>query len=123
MRSDGEDGYYLTQESYVRDLLMRRATEGNESVPLPKIAEDEDEEMCGSALKEAQGLVGELQWISSRTRPDVAYGTGLLARMMHRRPKYTVQLAGQLLNYLKSTNGRCVHYRSEMYGCVFRTGA
>ena len=75
--------------------------------------EGEDEEMCGSALKEAQGLVGELQWVASRTRPDVSYSTGVLARMMHRRPKYTVQLAGYLLKYLKVTTGRrCLHYKS-----------
>ena len=114
LRSDGEDGYYLSQEGYVRDLLNRRRIEGREAVPLPKIGEGEDEEVCGPELKEAQGLVGELQWIASRTRPDVAYSTGVLARMMHRRPKYTVQLAGHLLKYLKATTGRCLHYKSGM---------
>ena len=113
LRSDGEKGYYLSQEGYVRDLLSRRKIEGRETVPLPKIVDGEDEVMCGSALKEAQGLVGELQWIASRTRPDVSYSTGVLARMMHRRPKYTVQMAGYLLKYLKVTTGRCLHYKSK----------
>ena len=112
LKSDGEDGFLLSQEHYVLDLLTRRQVTGKESVPLPKICEGEDEEMCGHALKEAQAVVGELQWISSRTRPDVAYGTGLLARMMHRRPRYTVQLAEHLLRYLRASATRCLRYRT-----------
>ena len=112
LKSDGEGGFLLSQEHYVRDLLNRRQVTGKETVPLPKICEGEDEEMCGKALKEAQAVVGELQWISSRTRPDVAYGTGLLARMMHRRPKYTVQLAEHLLRYLRASTTRSLRYRT-----------
>ena len=112
LKSDGEGGFVLSQEHYVRDLLNRRRVTGRETVPLPKICEGEDEEMCGQALKEAQGVVGELQWIPSRTRPDVAYGTGLLARMMHRRPRYTVQLAEHLLRYLRASETRSLRYRT-----------
>ena len=112
LKSDGEGGFMLSQEHYVRDLLNRRQVTGKEMVPLPKICEGEDEEMCGQALKEAQGVVGELQWISSRTRPDIAYGTGLLARMMHRRPRYTMQLAEHLLRYLRASETRSLRYRS-----------
>ena len=112
LKSDGENGFLLSQEHYVRDLLNRRQVTGKELVPLPKICEGEDEEMCGQALKEAQGVVGELQWISSRTRPDVAYGTGLLARMMHRRPRYTVQLAEHLLRYLRASETRSLRYKT-----------
>ena len=52
LKSDGEGGFVLSQEHYVRDLLNRRQVTGKEMAPLPKICEGEDEEMCGHALKE-----------------------------------------------------------------------
>ena len=38
------------------------------------ISEGEDEQFDIPTLREAQGLVGELQWLSGRTRPDITHG-------------------------------------------------
>ena len=46
---------------------------------------------------------GELMWVANRTRPDVAYVTGLMSRMLHRRPGYVVGLGDHALRYLNRT--------------------
>ena len=37
IKADGKEGYYLSQEHYLKDVLRRRGVEGQESVPIPKI--------------------------------------------------------------------------------------
>ena len=72
----------------------------------------EDEVEPGAAvIREAQALVGELMWVSGRSRPDIAYSTGLLSRLIHRRPAYVCRLAESLLKYLKSTIDYVLEFR------------
>lgn len=79
-----ESGYQL-QSKYVQELLSRYQVDSSEKCPCPKITDEEDEEMCPQALKTAQALTGELSWIASRTRPDLAFVTGVMSRLLHRR--------------------------------------
>ena len=97
------DGYALRQEKYVQDVLTRREVVGEEQQPLPKICEGEDEtEKDIAVIREVQAIVGELQWLASRTRADLAYATSLVARMVHRRPAYALDLCHYMLKYLKA---------------------
>ena len=98
-----KDGYALRQEKYVQDILTRREVVGEEQQPLPKICEGEDEtEKDVAVIREVQAIVGELQWLASRTRADLAYATSLVARMVHRRPAYALGLCHYMLKYLKA---------------------
>ena len=42
----------------------------------------------------------ELQWLATRTRPDLCYSTSLVARMIDRRPAYALGLCNHMLRYL-----------------------
>ena len=98
-KEDG--GYGLRQEKYIEELLLRRGVEGEEGQPLPKIQEGEDEEYHDpKVVKEVQAIVGELQWLATRTRPDLSYATAFAARLVHRRPAYALKLCHYLLRYL-----------------------
>ena len=78
-----EKGYGLRQEKYIQELLSRRAVEGKEGQPLPKIVEGEDEEHHELwVVREVQAIVGELQWLATRTRPDLSYATAFVARIL-----------------------------------------
>ena len=103
IRARRDGGYEISQHGYLKDLLDRRKVTGCEKSPGPKIKEGEDEPWDREALQEAQAITGEMQWIANRTRPDVTYITGLMARMLHRRPKYVVELGRHLLRYLRAT--------------------
>eukprot|EP00434_Breviolum_minutum_P036940 symbB.v1.2.032742.t1/scaffold3969.1/size47216/2 len=111
LREDGEGGVLLSQANYVRDLVNRRGIEEGEEVPIGKLQDDEDEEPCNQSLKDCQTLIGEVQWIAGRTRPDISYSIGVLSRLMHRRPRYVKAMMMGLLKYLRTTVERCLHYR------------
>ena len=64
-------------------------------------SDDEDEtSFSQDDLRLAQALTGELMRVASRTRPDIMYTTGLMSRMLHRRPRYTAELGFHALRYL-----------------------
>ena len=111
LREDGEGGVLLSQANYVRDLVNRRGIEEGEEVPIGKPQDDEDEEPCNQSLKDCQTLIGEVQWIAGRTRPDISYSIGVLSRLMHRRPRYVKAMMMGLLKYLRTTVERCLDYR------------
>ena len=102
----------MSQEGFLKDLLRRREVRGRELSPMPRIEDAEDEEeVSSSCLKEAQGLVGELMWLS-RSRPDAAYAIGVLSRLMHRRPRAVVQWGMHVLRYLNATTDYKLHYKA-----------
>jgi hypothetical protein len=102
-REDG--GMELTQEGYITDILQKYGVSGTENTPVPKFEDAEDEQEPPIAIiKEAQALCGELLWIAGRTRPDVAYGVGLMSRLIHRRPTLVVQIGHHMLRYLHGSS-------------------
>ena len=94
-RADG--GFDVGQEGYLKDVFKRRGVVGTEATPAGKIEEGDDEQWSVECLREAQAVTGELMWVANRTRPDLAYITGLMSRLLHRRPAYVVQLGEHAL--------------------------
>ena len=79
-------GFSLSQASYIQDLLERYGTSGYEKVAAPKINMEQDEEYDQAMLKRAQMVTAKLQWVQSRTRPDLGYIVNGMSRWTHRCP-------------------------------------
>ena len=107
-------GFLVRQTSYLTDVPGRREVKGKETAPLPKIIDADDEEPpTMETLKRAQGYVGELMWVSVRSRPDISYGVGLLSRLLHRRPAYVCELAEHMLRFLNATADKMMVFLPE----------
>ena len=74
------------------------------------LGEDDTEEVQTGDLRQAQQVIGELQWLVTRTRPDVVYHVGVMARLAHRRARHVVKLGDELLRYLSATSSKGLHY-------------
>ena len=107
--SDG--GLKLWQPNYIQDLMEKHAINREELVPCPKISHAEPEDVPSHVLHQAQMLTGELQWLQSRTRPDLAYTCGVMSRLQHRRPSFVVEIGFHALRYLKRTWDFALCYR------------
>ena len=104
----------LSQAKYVEEMLKRRGVRRVHGHPLPKVVEGEDEEgVTPKELKDAQMAAGELMWVATRTRPDVCYATSLVARLLHRRPRYAKELADCVFSYLAGTVKSGLRYNRE----------
>ena len=54
-------------------------------------------------IREAQGLVGELLWVSVRTRPDVAFEVSWVSQHVTRCPLEVVKAGKDMMAYLHGT--------------------
>ena len=108
-----QHGYLITQQNYIRDMCGKHGIESGGGIPasLFKDLGSDETEIDSGTLREAQQLVGEMQWVATRTRPDVTYHLGVMSRLMHRRPKKVVALGMELMRYLAETADFALHYK------------
>ncbi|CAE7637232.1 LZTR1, partial [Symbiodinium sp. CCMP2456] len=115
-------GIRLHQESYVKDLLEQQAEDvpGEEKTPAVKVYSWEEPETDTERqllTKRAQALIGQLLWLSGRTRPDLAYGVSMAAQKIASSPAEAVARAEHLVRYLRSSSGVSLHYKTAVGGC------
>ena len=64
----------MTQCSYIQELLNRYGVEEESGTPITKWTEPNDPSpITAEKVREAQAITGALLWVSTRTRPDLAY--------------------------------------------------
>ena len=113
--SDG--GLRVSQEGFIAEMLKRREVTGDAKFPLPPISDEPDEEPISLAdVRQAQGVVGELTWLTTRSRPDLAFSVGAASRLIHRRPRYVISMCEHILKYVKSTRSLALTYRQCVRG-------
>ncbi|CAE6962741.1 RE1 [Symbiodinium sp. CCMP2592] len=115
-------GIRLHQESYTKDLLdqCRDTVQGVERVPAVKMSEcedpaDRDEQL--KLTKRAQSLVGQLLWLSGRTRPDISYAVSVAAQKIVPSPREAVERAEHVIKYLRYAPGTGLHYKMPTGRC------
>ena len=103
----------IGQPSYARELLNRHGHQQPRSTPAPKIEpEVEEEGKTAEEVKQAQQVVGELLWLSIRTRPDLSYIVAWMGRHVARAPKMVCQVSKHVLGYLQETLDYVLVYSS-----------
>ena len=70
----------------------------------------EEEQPALENIRQAQTVVGELLWLSIRTRPDISFAVSQLGRQVNKRPKWVVKTAQQVFGYLKGTETQHLSY-------------
>ena len=104
-------GYLLNQQDYIRDLLNRFPdVQGTAEVPCLRDETPEPEAPNPKQLKEAQMLAGALQWVTTRTRPDIAFSVNKTAQLMARFPEYATRYAQNIIKYLRRTADLVLKY-------------
>ena len=105
-----ENGDWMaTQKSYTVDLLQRNLGKNMEewkTKRLPLIKEPEgppDGPIEKDQVREAQRIVGELVWLSTKSRPDLMFVVAKLASLISRDPGQVIQLSTQVWQYLAGT--------------------
>ena len=108
--SDG--GLRLSQEGFIAEMLKRREVDGEVKFPLPPISDEPDEDPINlTEIRHAQGMVGELTWLTTRSRPDLAFSVGAASRLIHRRPRYVISMCEHIMKYVNLTRSLALTYR------------
>ena len=61
-------------------------------------------------IRAAQGIAGSIQWLSCKTRPDVAFTAHVVSSLAATDPIRSLQIAHRLLRYLAATYDRGLLY-------------
>ena len=108
----------ITQENYTIDLLKRNLGSDmslwpQKKVPLwkePDFIPQETKEI--SQVREAQRIVGELVWLSTKSRPDLMYVISKMGSMITRNPEAVPQMAQDVWAYLADTYDQGLRYQA-----------
>ena len=108
----------IHQQTFIRQLLARYNHEPGKSKGITAIQmalPDPAKERAPNAkeLKQLQTAAGEMNWLATRTRADLAYYASVLASSSTRYTEWSFQLWAKVLRYL-------VHTASD--GLVYRAG-
>ena len=108
------DGWLLGQKTYCADLLTKwymqdcRPVASLEDVP-EKIEDEEEPPLAEVRL--AQRMAGGLNWLATRTRPDIAFTVSQLASAATRAPQRALARGKRILRYLAGTRTRGLELR------------
>ena len=97
-------GFYLGQQAYIQEVLNRNGGGGHGSaLPIPREMTElpEEENVQAGEVQAAQRAVGEILWLTTKTRPDLMYVTSRMSSAVTKAPKW-VLLAGQVWKYLQT---------------------
>ena len=100
------DIWYVSQQSYVRDLLSQESEEIVErKVPITKDQSllPEEGEKSPELIKAAQKATGEMLWLVTRTRPDLMYAASKMGSCVTKAPEKVLLISKQIKGYLKRT--------------------
>ena len=110
-----EQGYCLTQVSYIKELLHRYQVESTMAVPIKKWVEPEASSCLeASLIKQAQGITGALLWLSTRTRPDISFAVSKMGQQATKAPEVSISVGKEVLGYLNSTITMGINYLFEV---------
>ncbi|KAL8104868.1 hypothetical protein AgCh_028873 [Apium graveolens] len=108
-----ENGIFISQEKYARDLMKKFRMEDAKPSSTPvevglKLSMNDDSKFVDPTLY--RSLVGSLMYLTA-TRPDITYGVSLISRFME-QPKKTHWEAGKrILRYVRGTLGDGIYYQ------------
>jgi hypothetical protein len=111
-----KDQVILSQEAYTEGILKKhrmeranpRRTPAEKTKlrkPITELSQEEEQQLekCGKTTTAYRGVVGELRYLADKTRPDIAYAVGQLARhLQDPRQEHWIAVRN-VLSYLRGT--------------------
>jgi transposase InsO family protein len=113
-----DDSILISQEKYIDAILKREGMDESNPVSMPmdpndKIKPNPDGNE-GSKSNSYAKLLGELQFLTNATRPDIAYAVNKLSAYTANPSLQHVGAAKRILRYLKGTKKLAIKYSAKI---------
>ena len=103
--------YYLSQSKYIGELRQRHADiKPQTTLPQFRTEDPMDGDPKLEDIRLAQKYLGELTWVSCRSRPDVSFSVSKASRLVSRNPAFAIKCAKHILAYLFATEDYSLRY-------------
>ena len=109
---------WMGQPTYTEKILLRYGMHNSKPVSTPVntevklIAGEGTDDMCDQQLYQA--IVGSLLYLSTKTRPDIAYAVSCVARFCAKPTKEHWTAVKRILRYLKGTSNLGLIYKGDI---------
>ena len=80
-----------------------------------KKQEESEEKPTKEEVRAAQRAAGELQWLSTKTRPDITYSVQLVSASVEKQPIVAIKRAKRFLRYLAGTEEVGLRYKYQKF--------
>lgn len=104
---DIDRGYWMSQDHYIRDLLIEYQMDKAKPCDTPLVAREdiaptqENDKLIEP--KTYQKIIGQLNYLATQTRPDISFATNRLAQFNQKPCERHMNLTRHILRYLKGT--------------------
>jgi len=111
-----KDGYKINQTDYIEKLIQNYNMNKTKNIytPCRNIDEKERENSPQVDVTEYKSLIGALLYLSTKTRPDIAFAVNKAARNAENPTKLDLISAMQILQYIKTTKDKSIIYNKEL---------
>ena len=108
---DQDGSWLLHQDDYLLELI-RRYEVGYATSELPTFREgyEEPEAYDITTLRKAQKIIGELLWLSGRTRMDICFHVCKMGQLLSKHPRHVYEDAVRVLQHLARTSAIRLRY-------------
>ena len=76
----------IHQAAYIGELASRHGDLKSTALPVFKDGDEPEPNPTVEQIRRAQGLAGELTWISCRSRPDISFSVSKISRILSKQP-------------------------------------
>ena len=107
-----DQGYKINQIDYIEKLIKKYNMKKTKPIKYPsrKIPKDEREKSPEINKTIYKSIIGELLFIDTKTRPDIAFAVNQAARHSENLREVDLKSAYMILQYLNSTKEKSIHY-------------
>lgn len=109
----------ISQERYIRTLLEKYGMSDCKPVATPIVSgQDKEHDSSDDVIetKNYQEIIGELLYLSNRTRPDITFAVNYLSQFNTRPEKRHYLMTKRILRYLSGTLNYKLRYNREQGG-------
>lgn len=115
-----KNGIYVSQRKYTLDLLQETGMLGCKATNTPtKQIKGREDESHSTDKYRYQSLVGKLICLS-HTRPNIGFTVSLDSRYMSTPTESNIKMANRILQYLKGTPNRGLHFKKNSNRGIYR---
>ena len=109
-----EDTIKMTQEGLIQKIIDTTEMEGCNSSPTPTTVEGLSSNEEGKAMTDSwnyRSVVGMMLYLSSNTRPDIAYAVSQVARFSHCPKQSHAEAVKMIVKYLSGTKSEGILFK------------
>ena len=98
-----EEGFFANQSNYIRDKDVGEFAKVVKSPMMKEMYPPNEDSIKEEEVRKAQKDVGELLWLATRTRPDIAFVTSRMSQQILTAPRWVHNMSEITWNYLRCT--------------------